>query len=63
MNTLSSLPFDFTTDNFKPSSFHVRFFIIEFESPYKEIEILETHLQDLKTDKDILLEFPYTFTV
>jgi hypothetical protein len=63
MNTLSSLPFDFSSDNFKSSLLHVKLFIVESESPFNEIEISEVNLQDLKTDKDMVLEFPYTFSV
>jgi hypothetical protein len=31
--------------------------------PFKEIEIVEAELQELAIDKDIILEFPYSFTV
>ena len=63
MNTLFSLPFDFTTEDFKPSQSHVKLFIIESELPFKEIEVVEAELKDLAVDKDIILEFPYSFTV
>ena len=63
LNSLSSLPFDFTTNEFQPSSTYVKLFIIESESPLKETEISETTLQDLSLNKDMVLEFDYSFTV
>ncbi len=62
MNSLSSLPFEVLTDNFSPHTTHVRLFIIDSQSPYKETEIMDTNLLDLTTSKSMILEFSYSFT-
>jgi hypothetical protein len=62
LNSVSSLPFALLTDNFSPHTTHLRLFIIESQSPYRETEIMETNLLDLTASKSMILEFSYSFT-